>query len=58
MYSIYWTPATIGEEDLCVRVMGETLLIKRRRLLESVLLERGRPVVVVVVVELTVVELS
>ena len=32
----------MGEEDLCVRVMGETLVMKRRRLLESVLLARGR----------------
>ena len=36
-----------------MRVMGETFVMKRRRLLESVLLERGRVVgAVVEVVEL------
>ena len=43
---VYWTPAIIGEDDRCVRVMGETLVMKRRRLRESVLLERGRVAVV------------
>lgn len=34
--------ATMGEEERWVRVMGETLAMKRLRERESVLLERGR----------------
>ena len=40
----------MGEEERCPRVNGDAFAMKRRRLLESVLLERWRFVVVLVVV--------